>query len=349
MPPIKIAFFDTKPYDQEFFQEANKSFGFEISFFKEHLNERTAFMASGSEVVCAFVNDQVNNAVSELLIKNGVKLIALRSAGYNNVDLKSVYKKIHVVRVPAYSPYAVAEHALALILSLNRKTHLAYARTRDNNFNISGLMGFDLHGKTAGVIGTGRIGKVLLEILNGFGMKLLAYDHYPDLTFAEKLSISYTDLTTLYQKADIISLHCPLNKETFHLIDQAAIELMKPGVMIINTSRGQLIDTKALIKGLKSKKIGAAGLDVYEEESDYFFEDLSNQNIDDDVLARLLTFNNVLITSHQAFFTREALANIAKTTLENIKEFFTSNSLSNEICYQCSESVCSRKETGRCF
>lgn len=350
---VKVALFDAKPYDREYFEKVNQDYGFNIKYFTSHLNGETVNLTEGFECICIFVNDEVGAEVAEHLYHKGVKLIALRSAGYNNVDLPAVYKKIHVVRVPAYSPHAVGEHAVALMLALNRKTHKAYYRIRENNFAINGLMGFDMYGKTAGIIGTGRIGQVVIRILNGFGMKVLAYDSYPNLSLAKDLNFTYTDLEELYNRSDIISLHCPLTKETYHLIDRQSIACMKDEVMIINTSRGQLIDTRALIEGLKSGKIGCAGLDVYEEESDYFFEDLSQTYIADDVLARLLTFNNVLITSHQGFFTREALLNIATTTLENIKLFFTGGALPNEICYRCdgvgSGAVCPRKQTGRCF
>jgi D-lactate dehydrogenase len=350
---IRIAFFDAKPYDIESFTARNTSFKYEIKFFKEHLNPDTAKLTAGYNVVCAFVNDILSKPVINVLEGNGVKLIALRCAGYNNVDLAAAYGKLHVVRVPAYSPYAVAEHALALMLTLDRKTHKAYTRTRDNNFNINGLLGFDMRGKTIGVIGTGKIGQVLINLLKGFEMKVLAYDLFPNKAVAEQLGFTYVDLPTLYRESDIISLHCPLTKESTHMIDARSIAQMKDGVMLINTSRGELINTKDLIEGLKSKKIGYAGLDVYEEESDYFFEDFSGLNITDDVLARLLTFNNVLVTSHQAFFTAEALHNIADTTLGNIKEFYAGAKMPNEVCYQCNElgtaKPCRKKSGGKCF
>ena len=343
MNTIKIAFFDTKPYDRESFENLNKDFGFNITFFNSHLNIQTAILTKGFDVVCVFVNDVLNKDIIETLYNNNIRLIALRAAGYNNIDLQSVYKKIHVVRVPAYSPYAVAEHAAALMLSLNRKIHKAYYRTRDNNFNINGFLGFDMNGKTAGILGTGKIGKILIKILTGFGMKILAYDTYPDLEYAKLMNFEYTSTEKIFKGSDIISLHCPLNKDTYHLINEKNISLMKDGVMIINTGRGQLIDTKALIRALKSQKVGAAGLDVYEEESEYFFEDFSNSVITDDVLARLLSFNN------QGFFTKEALHNIAETTLNNIKGFFSHNPLPNEICYKCNLSTCNKKEKGTCF
>jgi D-lactate dehydrogenase len=346
---IKIAFFDAKPYDIESFDEVNRSFGFKITYFKNHLTSETASLTQGFQVVCVFVNDTVQKDVIDTLVRNNIQLIAIRAAGYNKLDLKTLFGKIHAVRVPAYSPYAVAEHAVTLMLALNRKVYRAYYRTRDNNFTLNGLLGFDMHGKTAGIIGTGKIGKVAIGILKGFGMRVLAYDTSPDIEYQKKTGFEYTDLDTLYKEADIISLHCPLTKETYHLINEASIAKMKRGVMIINTGRGMLIDSKALIKGLKTGHVGFAGLDVYEEESDYFFEDFSNKVITDDVLARLLSFNNVVVTSHQGFFTREAVQNIALTTLENIRTCFMDQKLPNEICYNCSTSSCPRKTTGKCF
>jgi D-lactate dehydrogenase len=331
---IKIAFFDAKPYDIESFNRANKEFNYKFSYFKGHLSPETAPLTRGFQVVCVFVHDIVNKEVAAILEQNEVKLIAVRAAGYNNIDLKSLFKKIPVVRVPAYSPYAVAELALTLMLTLNRKVHKAYFRTRDNNFTLNGLLGFDMHGKTVGIIGTGKIGKVLINILKGFGMRVLAYDVLPDKEFQKSGGFEYVGLDTLYRDSDIISLHCPLTKETYRLINDTSIAKMKTGVMIINTGRGMLIDSKALIKGLKTGKVGFAGLDVYEEESEYFFEDFSNKIITDDVLARLLSFNNVLITSHQGFFTQEALASIADTTMNNIRDFFVGRKLPNEICYK---------------
>jgi D-lactate dehydrogenase len=350
MENIKIAFFDSKPYDILSFDEINKNFNFGIKYFKNRLNPDTAFQTKEHNAVCAFVNDQISKEVINFLVDNGVKIIALRCAGYNNVDLKEIYKRIHVVRVPAYSPYAVAEHAVALMLALNRKIHRSYSRTRDNNFNIDGLLCFDMYGKTAGIIGTGNIGRVLINILKGFGMKILAYNPVDeDKAYAAKTGFEYTGLDRLYAESDIISLHCPLNKDTFHLVNSASIDKMKKGVMIINTGRGQLIDTKELIHGLKTGKVGYAGLDVYEEESEYFFEDFSNTIIEDDVLSRLLTFPNVLVTSHQGFFTNEALHNIAATTMESIKAFFENRQLANEICYKCSGTECRKLQNGRCF
>ena len=349
MKKIKIAFFDSKPYDTDFFNEANKKYGFGIKYFSEILTVDNVLMARGFDAVCCFVNDKIDARVIKTLKRSGVKLIALRSAGYNNVDLKAAHGSLHVVRVPAYSPAAVAEHAVALMLTLNRKTHKAYMRTRESNFSIQGLLGFDMEGKVAGVIGTGRIGKSLIKILRGFGMKVLAYDLHPDKKFAEETGTRYCSLDEIYRKSDVISLNCPLTSDTFHMINKKSISRMKNSVMIINTGRGKLVDTKALIQALKEKKIGSAGLDVYEEESDYFFKDYSSSFIDDDTLARILTFGNVLITSHQAFFTKEALSNIASTTLENINLYFSGGKLPNEICYKCGRKICLKKTKGKCF
>lgn len=344
----KIAFFDARPYDQKSFNETNRSFGFDISYFETRLTPQTAELAAGYDGVCVFVNDDLNASVIEKLAAGGVKIIGLRCAGYNNVDFKAAFERIHVVRVPAYSPYAVAEHAVAMMLTLNRKTHKAWMRTREGNFSINGLLGFDMHGRTAGIIGTGKIARCLISILKGFGMQVLAYDPRPDMEYAGQAGISYVGLPELFAAADVISLHCPLTPETTHMIDAIAIGKMKHGVMIINTGRGKLIDTPALVEGLKNGRIGSAGLDVYEEESEYFFEDKSAEPIADDVLARLLTFPNVLVTSHQAFFTAEALHNISETTLNNFREFFAGSDLTNEICYQCNR-TCPKKEKRRCF
>ncbi len=344
----KIAFFDAKPYDRRSFTSINKDFGFDITYFEAHLNRQTAPLSDKFDAACAFVNDTIDSAVIKSLVKQGVQIMGLRCAGYNNVDFKAAYGAIHIVRVPAYSPYAVAEHSVALMLSLNRKTYKAYHRTRDGNFSINGLLGFNMNGKTAGIIGVGKIGKCLVSILKGFGMTVLAYDPYPDKSYAKKTGIKFVSLQEIYKHSDIISLHCPLTKETEHLIDANTIKQMKKGVMIINTGRGKLVDTQALIAGLKSGIIGSAGLDVYEEESEYFFEDKSLELITDDILARLLTFPNVLITSHQAFFTQEALHNIAQTTLDNFKEFFEGGYLKNEICYKC-DKPCRKKQNKRCF
>lgn len=345
----KIGIFDTKPYDREFFELINQDYQFDLRFFPGHLTMVTVELAKGCDAICIFVNDHCTKDIIDHLASFGVKVIALRSSGYNNVDLRAAYKKIPVVRVPAYSPNAVAEHAVALILTLNRKTHRAYYRTRDNNFSIVGFIGFDLKGKVAGIIGTGKIGQEMIKILNGFGMRVLAFDKIPNPDLATQLNFSFADLEKIFQESDVISLHCPLTPGTQHMINQETIAKMKTGVMIINTGRGRLIDTQALIEGLKNKKIGAAGLDVYEEESEYFFEDFSDSFIPDDVLARLLTFNNVLLTSHQGFFTTEAMTSIARITLDNVKDFFNGKNLPNEICYHCGNSVCVKSTKGRCF
>lgn len=347
----KILFFDTKPFDREFFDRANTSFHFEIQYLENHLNANTAKMTAGYPAVCAFVNDTLDDKVIETLQANGVGLVAMRCAGYNNVDLKAAYQKVHVVRVPGYSPHAVAEHAMALILSLNRKTHRAYYRTRDGNFSINSLLGFDLFGKTIGIVGTGKIGRCLITIAKGFGMKVLAFDKFPDRDYEKAEGISYVTLAQLYKQADIISLHCPLTAESYHMINEKTIAGMKPGIMIINTGRGKLIKTEALIAGLKKGIVSCAGLDVYEEEAEYFFEDFSASGISDDTLARLLTFPNVLVTSHQGFFTREALTNIAETTLRSIADYFQGKVLKNEICYRCGRDAgeCLRKKGQRCF
>jgi D-lactate dehydrogenase len=327
---IKIAFFDAKPYDIESFNEINAEYNFNIKYFRFHLTGDNIVLAQGYDAIVVFVNDTINADMIRKLKDFGIQLVALRSSGFNNIDLKAALNKISVVRVPAYSPHAIAEYTIALMLTLNRKIHRAYFRTRDANFSLNGLMGFDMYGKTAGVIGTGRIGKALVTILTGFGMQVLLYDKFPDGKFASESGARYVSLKEIYKLSDIISLNCPLTKETEYMIDSDAMDLMKNGVMLINTGRGKLIKTSDLVEGLKSGKIGSAGLDVYEEESQYFFEDL-----EDDVLARLLTFNNVIITSHQGFFTREALHNIAETTLKNIDDFFKGRKLENEVCYKC--------------
>ena len=327
----KIAFFGAKPYDIASFDKVNEKYNYDIRYYKGHLNPNNLVLTQDADAVCIFVNDTADAAVIDTMVNNGVKLLALRCAGFNNVDLKAAKGKLPVVRVPAYSPYAVAEYSLALMLSLNRKIHRAYWRTRDGNFSLNGLMGFDMHGKTIGIIGTGKIAKILIRMLKGFGMRVLAYDLYPDMEFAGEEGFSYVSLDELYRESDIISLHCPLTDQTKYMIDKNSIDKMKEGVMIINTGRGQLINTNDLIEGLKEKKITAAGLDVYEEEGEYFYEDKSDKIIDDDVLARLLSFNNVIVTSHQAFFTKEALHNIAETTLQNIDDFRCHRPLVNEV------------------
>ncbi len=328
---IKVAFFDAKSYDRESFDKTNADYGFDIHYYKEHLTIKTVPLAKGADVVCIFVNAECNAAVINELVKNGVKLIALRCAGFNNVDLKAAKGRIPVVRVPAYSPHAVAEYAVALILALNRKIYRAVNRTREGNFALKGLLGFDMYGKTAGIIGMGRIAKELIKILRGFGMNVIAYDLHPDETFAREHEVRILSLDELYAQSDIISLHCPLTPETTFLINSNSIAKMKPGVMIINTGRGKLIHTEDLIEGLRTKQVGSAGLDVYEEEKNYFYEDRSDKMIDDDVLARLLMMPNVVLTSHQAFFTAEALHNIALTTLNSIQELSEGKPLTNEV------------------
>lgn len=318
---MKIAFFSTKPYDRRFFESANQSVGHELAFFEAKLTAHTAKLADGFDAVCVFVNDPMDGDVLEKLAALNCRLILLRCAGYNNVDLASAKRlSMTVCRVPVYSPYAVAEHAIALMLTLNRKVHKAYNRVREGNFAIDGLIGFDLHDKTVGIVGTGRIGEIMAKICIGFGCEVLAYDLKPNRA-CESLGVPYVPFDELARQSDILSLHCPLNPQTHHLISADAIAQMKPGVMLVNTSRGGLIDAKAVIGGLKSGHIGSIALDVYEEEGDVFFEDLSDQVLQDDVLARLLSFPNVLITSHQAFFTQEAMHEIAKTTLANATGF----------------------------
>ena len=328
---IKVAFFDAKSYDEASFNEINKKFDFDIRYYQEHLTLKTVPLAKGADVVCIFVNAECNAEVINELVKNGVKLVALRCAGFNNVDLKAAKDKISVVRVPAYSPHGVAEYAVSLMLALNRKIYRAVNRTREGNFALKGLLGFDMYGKTAGIIGMGRIAKELIKILKGFGMHVMAYDLYPDMEFAKQHDVQIVSLDELYAASDIISLHCPLTPETTFLINKDSIAKMKKGVMIINTGRGKLINTEDLIEGVRSKQIGSAGLDVYEEEKNYFYEDRSDKMIDDDVLARLLLMPNVVLTSHQAFFTAQALHNIATTTLESIKEFEEGKTLTNEV------------------
>lgn len=331
---MKVAVFNTKPYDRTFLTQINQDYNHDLKFLTPRLDAETVNLAQGFPAICVFVNDVVDRQVLELLADNGTDLIALRCAGYDNVDLEAAEElKITVVRVPAYSPYAVAEHAIALILTLNRKIHRAYYRVREGNFSLNGLLGFDLHGRTVGIIGTGKIGQITGQILQSFGCKVLAYDPYPDAEFGEKCA-RYVSFEELLAQSDIISLHCPLTEDNHHLISENAISLMKPGVMLINTSRGGLIDTKAVIKGLKSKTIGHLALDVYEQEKKIFFEDLSGEIIQDDLFERLLTFPNVIITGHQAFFTSNALENIARTTLSNIKDIEQGNECQNQVIKQ---------------
>ena len=331
---MKLAFFDTKPYDKPGFDEHIAGTDIEIKYFETRLGEDTVQLAKGFDGVCVFVNDTVNEKVVNELYDLGVRVIALRCAGFNNVDTKACFGKLHVFRVPAYSPYAVAEHAMALLLTVNRHTNKAYIRTRDFNFSLSGLTGFDLHGKTVGVVGTGKIGRIFAEICKGFGMRVLAYDKFPN----PDSGLDYVELPKLLRQADVISLHCPLTDETRHMIDAAAIAGMKPGVVIVNTSRGALIGTEALIDGLKRRRIGAACLDVYEEESDLFYEDRSDSIVEDDVLVRLIAMPNVIVTSHQAVLTREALNNIAAATVENLLKFKRGEAAPDpEVCYRCAQ------------
>ena len=329
---MKVAIFDTHNFEKKTLLEASKKFNHELVFFEVRLTETTLSLAMGFECICIFTSDRLNHNLIQQLAAGGTKLIALRSAGFNHVDLNAAKKsQIKVVRVPEYSPYAVAEHAVGLILTLNRKIHKAYNRVRENNFSLDGLVGFDLHGKTVGVIGTGKIGKVFIQIMKGFGCQVLAFDTNPDLVFEKENKIQYTSLDEILKNSHIVSLHVPLFIETFHLINEEKINKMKKGAMLINTSRGGVVDTKALIEALKNGTIGSAGLDVYEEEENFFFQDHSSQILNDDVLARLTTFPNVLLTSHQGFLTKEALSNIAETTLSNITAFELNTKLINEV------------------
>jgi D-lactate dehydrogenase len=329
---MKIAVFSTKNYDRDSLTAANSTQSHELCFFETQLNAHTALLAKGMSVVCPFVNDEVNAEVLKTLAANGTRLLALRAAGFNNVDLKAAADLgIAVVRVPAYSPYAVAEHTVALILMLNRKLYRAYNRVRDDNFSLEGLLGFDLHGGTIGIIGTGKIGMVFAQIMHGFGCSLLGYDKFPNPQFSAIDRARYVSLPELLAKSDVISLHCPLTPENHYLINAEAIAQMKPGVMLINTSRGGLVDTEAVIAGIKSAQIGYLGIDVYEQEADLFSEDLSGTIIQDDNFQLLKSFPNVVITAHQAFFTRNALQAIAETTLANITEFAQGEALTNQV------------------
>ncbi len=329
---MRIAIFDTHSYDRHAFETANANGAHDLVFFEPRLTSATAPLATGFGAVCAFVNDRLDRQTLTLLHGGGVRLIALRSAGFNHVDLQAASELgLRVVRVPEYSPYAVAEHAVALMLSLDRNIHRAFGRVREANFSLDGLVGFDLHGKTVGIVGTGRIGAVLAHIMRGFGCRILANDLRENQQLVDDLGVRYVSLTDLYRESDIVSLHVPLTPATRHLIDAAALRSMKRGVMLINTGRGALVDTRALIQALKQGHVGTAGLDVYEEEEGIFFSNLSDQVLQDDVLARLLTFPNVLITSHQAFLTKEALANIAETTLANVSAFERGDLLVNEV------------------
>lgn len=328
---MKLAVYSTKQYDRKYLEQVNHNYGFELEFFDFLLSERTAKNAVGCDGICIFVNDEAGRVVLEELAEMGIKFIALRCAGFNNVDLDAAKELgIKVVRVPAYSPEAVAEHTVGMMMTLNRRIHRAYQRTRDANFSLEGLIGFNMHGRTAGVVGTGKIGLATLRILKGFGMRLLAFDPYPNPQVLE-LGVEYVDLKTLFKEADVISLHCPMTPENHHLLNISAFEQMKDGVMIINTSRGGLIDSQAAIDALKQQKIGSLGMDVYENERDLFFEDKSNDVIQDDIFRRLSACHNVLFTGHQAFLTAEALTSIAETTLENLKQLESNQACPNEL------------------
>ena len=343
----KVAFFDTKPYDRTWFDALGKNY--EITYFEEKLNHHTAKFTDGFDAVCAFVNDRVNALAIERLYNNGVQLIAMRCAGYSNVDVKAAFQKLHIVRVPAYSPHAVAEHTMGLLLTLNRRLHKAYNRTREFNFSIVGLTGTDLYGKTVGVIGTGKIGRTFIDICRGFGMKVIAYDKFP----AKDSGLDYVELDTLLRESDVISLHCPLTPDTRHILNRDAFSKMKKGVFILNTSRGALIDSEALLDALNSRTVGGAGLDVYEEEANLFYEDRSDTIIHDDTLALLVSRPNVILTAHQAFLTEEALHNIAEETIKNLDAFFSGAPLENEICYLCDRDKaghdCRKTRRERCF
>ena len=331
MEKTRIIFFDIKDYDREFFEKYGKNYNYEMSFFKSRLSLENVHLTKGYDVVCGFANDNINKETIDIMVENGIKLLAMRCAGFNNVSLKDIHNRFKVVRVPAYSPHAIAEYTVGLILAVNRKIHKAYVRTREGNFSINGLMGVDLYGKTAGIIGTGKIGQILIKILKGFDMKVIAYDLFPNQKVAEELGFEYVSLDELYANSDIISLNCPLTKDTQYMINRRSMLKMKDGVILVNTGRGQLIDSADLVEALKDKKVGAVALDVYEEEEDYFFEDKSTQVIEDDILGRLLSFYNVLITSHQAYFTKEAVEAITVTTLNNIKDFIEGKPLVNEV------------------
>ena len=344
---LKIAFYDTKEYDIPSFEKYGKQRNIEFKFFENKLDEDTVALAKGFDGVCVFVNDKVNKKVIDTLYEYGIRIIVLRCAGFNNVDVKAAFGKIHVYRVPAYSPYAVAEHAMSMLLTMNRRIHKAYIRTRDYNFSLNNLTGVDLYEKTMGVIGTGKIGQILINICKGFGMHIVAYDKFPN----PNLDVEYVELNELFKRSDFISLHCPLTNENTHMINKESMSLMKKGVGIINTSRGGLINADDLLDQIKARKIGFACLDVYEEESNIFFQNKSGHILDDDTLRNLISMPNVLITSHQAFLTEEALNNIADTTTQNIVNFFNGDSFSNnEVCYQCANiNNCKKKRKEKCF
>lgn len=342
---IKLAFFDTKAYDREAFDAAQTE-GISITYFDTRLDKTTARLATGFDAVCLFVNDSADREVIDILYRGGVRLIALRCAGFNQVDVEAAFGKIHVVRVPSYSPEAIAEHTAALLLTSVRRIHKAYNRTREYNFSLQGLTGFNLYGKTVGVVGTGKIGRAFIRICRGFGMRVLAYDPYP----AELPGVENVTLDELFARADILSLHCPLTEENRHLLNRETLARCRRGVVVINTSRGGLIDAVALLDAIKKKQVGAACLDVYEEEADLFFHDKSGHILRDDILARLLSMPNVIVTSHQAFLTEEALGSIAETTLDNIRAFFRDGRTENEICYRCASlDGCRKERKEKCF
>lgn len=345
---VNVAFFDTKEYDKIWFDKLEHP-DIKFKYMENKLSKETAVLAKGCKGVVAFVNDIIDSDTINILYDMGIEVLAMRCAGYNNIDFKAAYNKISVLHVPSYSPHAVAEYTMALLLTLNRKTHKAYNRTRDYNFTLTRLKGFDMKGKTVGVIGTGQIGREFIRICKGFEMNVLAYDPYP----VKNSEINYTDLDTIFRESHIISLHCPLTKESHHIINEESIKKMRDGVIILNTSRGAIIESQSLLKALKEKKIGGAGLDVYEEESNIFYEDFSEEIIGDDVLSLLVSMPNVIVTSHQAFLTDEALKNIAETTINNLEDYFGGKELKNEICYECETGNigknCGKRKNGRCF
>ena len=344
---MRIAFFDAKPYDKPSFDRYGAEKGIKFKYFEAKLNEDTVDLAKGYDGVCCFVNDTVDAAVIDRLCDMGINLLALRCAGFNNVDMRHAHGRLHVLRVPAYSPYAVAEHAMALLLTSIRRIHKAYIRSRDFNFSLANLTGFDLHGKTVGVVGTGRIGRVFIDICRGFGMRVLAYDKFPAPGLDNGDTVQYVELDELLTRSDIISLHCPLTEDTYHVIDAEALAQCKKGVVIINTSRGAVGDAEALLEGIKSRHGGAACLDEYEEEGDLFFEDKSGHSLEDDTLARLISMPNVIVTSHQAFLTEEALENIAETTVQNLADITEQGQCSNEVCWR--DNRAEDCKNGKCF
>jgi len=344
---MRIAFFDAKPYDKPSFDRYGEEKGIKFKYFEAKLNEDTVDLAKGYDGVCCFVNDTVDAAVIDRLCDMGISVLALRCAGFNNVDMRHAHGRLHVLRVPAYSPYAVAEHAIALLLTSIRRIHKAYIRSRDFNFSLNNLTGFDLHGKTVGVIGTGRIGRVFIDICRGFGMRVLAYDKFPAPGLDNGDTVRYVEMDELLTRSDIISLHCPLTEDTYHVIDAEALGKCKKGVVILNTSRGALVDAEALLEGIKSRHVGAACLDVYEEEGDLFFEDNSGHILEDDTLARLISMPNVIVTSHQAFLTEEALENIAETTVQNLADITERGQCANEVCWR--DNRAEDCKNGKCF